>query len=58
MAKTQSFADKVKKKKLDTKISIKVIKWFNDETRGTLRTMERLVKVEDINQIDKIDILK
>ncbi len=58
MAKTQTFGDKLKKKRDDGRLNVKVIKWYNDETRGTLRTLERFVKVTDINEVDKIDISK
>lgn len=58
MAKQQTFGDKLKKKKYDGKLNVKVIKWYHDETRGTLRTLERFIKVSDINEVDKIDISK
>lgn len=56
MAKQQSFADKLKKKKDTDKITVKVIKWYKSEQRGTMRTLERFVQVKDINEVDKIDI--
>lgn len=58
MAKAQAFGDKLKKKKEDTKISVKVIKWYKDEQRGTLRTLERFVTVDDMSEVDKIDVNK
>ena len=56
MAKTQTFGDKLKKKKQDQRIYVKVIKWFKDDARGTLRSMEKIVPVNDIAEVDKIDI--
>ena len=58
MAKTQTFGDKLKKKKTDNKISVKVIKWFHDENRNTLRVLERMIKVDDLNDVEKVDITK
>lgn len=57
MAKTQTFGDKLKKKKGDTKIPVKVIKWYPGE-KGTMRTLERFVKINDLSEIDNIDISK
>ncbi|MEY3386583.1 MAG: hypothetical protein RIR53_1394 [Bacteroidota bacterium] len=54
MAKQQTFGDKAKKKAADTKISVKVIKAFRSD-KGTVKYMERFVKVDDIGQIDKMD---
>ncbi|MFM8771110.1 MAG: hypothetical protein ACKOE4_03670 [Candidatus Kapaibacterium sp.] len=54
MAKQQTFGDKGKKKAGDTKISVKVIKGFRSD-KGTIKYKERLVKVDDIGQIDKMD---
>lgn len=58
MAKQQTFGDKLKKKKGDDKIYVKVIKWYHSEERNTLRAMERIVAVDDINTVDKLDISK
>jgi len=55
MAKQQTFGDKTKKKVGDTKISVKVIKAFRSE-KGTVKFMERLVKVDDVGQIEKMDL--
>jgi len=57
MAKTQTFGDKLKKKKHDTKINLKVIKWFRDENRGSLRSMERHIRIDDISATEKLDIV-
>ncbi|MBM2815091.1 MAG: hypothetical protein HW421_1853 [Ignavibacteria bacterium] len=58
MAKAQSFGDKLKKKKVDTKINLKVIKWYRCPNRGTLRTLERFVKIDDLAECEKIDVFK
>ena len=58
MAKVQSFADKVKKKKGEIKPVVKVIKWYRCDQRGTLRTLERIVKVNDLNDVINLDIIK
>lgn len=57
MAKQQSFADKVKKKKADEKITVKVIKGYRSEI-GTTRFLEKFVKVDSLDQINNIDISK
>jgi hypothetical protein len=55
MAKQQTFGDKTKKKVLDTKINVKVIKAFRSEA-GTVKYMERHVRVDDVGQIEKMDL--
>ena len=56
MAKTQTFGDKVKKKKSDDeRVSVKVIKGINSD-RGSVRFIEKMVKVDNLDQLDKIDI--
>ncbi|MBK6760797.1 MAG: hypothetical protein IPI24_11150 [Ignavibacteria bacterium] len=57
MAKQQTFGDKTKKKAGDSKISVKVIKAFRSE-KGTVKYMERFVKVDDVGQIDKMDFTR
>lgn len=57
MAKAQSFGDKTKKKSGPTKISVKVIKAFRSE-KGSIKFMERFVKVDEIGQVDKLDITR
>jgi len=57
MAKTQSFGDKTKKGKTEQKINVKVIKAFRSD-KGTVKYLERFVKVDDAGQIDKIDITR
>jgi hypothetical protein len=57
MAKAQTFGDKVKKKKHDTRIHVKVISgWRTD--KGNMRFTERFVALNDISEIDKIEINK
>ena len=55
MAKTQTFADKVNKKKGDGRIAVKVIKGYTSEI-GSTRFLEKIVMIDDIANIDKIDI--
>jgi hypothetical protein len=55
MAKQQTFGDKNKKKAADSKISVKVIKAFRSE-KGTVKYLERFVKVDDVGQIEKMDL--
>lgn len=55
MAKQQTFGDKGKKKAGDSKISVKVIKAFRSE-KGTVKYLERFVKVDDVGQIEKMDL--
>jgi hypothetical protein len=58
MAKTQTFGDKMKKKKLvNTSVNIKVIKGMKSET-GSMRLVETFVRVNDLSEIDKIDFNK
>ncbi|HLP28253.1 MAG TPA: hypothetical protein VK147_06385 [Candidatus Didemnitutus sp.] len=57
MAKQQTFGDKTKKKAGDSKISVKVIKAFRSE-KGTIKYMERFVKVDDVGQIDKMEFTR
>ncbi|MBX3044481.1 MAG: hypothetical protein KIT33_10950 [Candidatus Kapabacteria bacterium] len=55
MAKAQSFGDKLKKKKAESKPVVKVIKGFKGSD-GSIRFVEQFMKVDDINEVDKIDI--
>lgn len=57
MAKKQTFGDKLKKKD-ESKLYVKVIKWYHSEERGTLRCAERVVPVKDISEVEKVDITK
>ncbi len=57
MAKQQTFGDKLKKgKNVDTRINVKVIKGYKCENRNSIRFIDKMVKVDDLNQLDKIDI--
>ncbi|GMV53685.1 MAG: hypothetical protein IAE64_06545 [Flavobacteriales bacterium] len=51
MAKSQTFGDKMSKKSGQQKTSVKVIKAYRSES-GTVKYVERFVKVDDIGQID------
>ncbi len=57
MAKQQTFGDKVKKKKqTDTKVSVKVIKGIKSPEKGSVRFITKIVKVDNVEQLDKVDI--
>jgi hypothetical protein len=56
MAKQQTFGDKSKKGKGSDLIPVKVIKWFHDDSRGSLRVMEKFVNVKDLNELNKIEV--
>ena len=55
MAKTQTFSDKLNKSKQAIKPTVKVIKGFTSEI-GSTRFLEKVVKVDDLSQLDKLDI--
>jgi len=55
MAKQQTFGDKLKKKKGDDKITVKVIKGYQSEI-GSTRFLEKFVIIDTMEQIDKMDI--
>jgi len=55
MAKTQTFGDKTKKKTVDTRVNVKVVKAYRSD-KGTIKFVERFVKVDDLGQVEKIDI--
>ncbi|MFN3195349.1 MAG: hypothetical protein ACE364_05300 [Chlorobiota bacterium] len=55
MAKKQTFDSKGKGSDLT---SVKVLKWYQDENRGTLRLLTKLIKVKDLNELQKIEINK
>jgi hypothetical protein len=56
MAKQQTFGDKLKKKKIgDNRISVKFIKAYRTD-EGSMRFVEKFVKVNDIAEVEKIDI--
>jgi hypothetical protein len=55
MAKKQTFGDKLKKGKGVDKQIVKVIKGFQS-ANGSTKYMEEYIKVEDMNEVTKIDI--
>ncbi|GAB1371425.1 hypothetical protein MASR1M45_14870 [Candidatus Kapaibacterium sp.] len=55
MAKAQTFGDKLKKKKEEIKPVVKVIKGFKGND-GSVKFVEQFMKLDDLNQVDKIDI--
>jgi hypothetical protein len=56
MAKTQTFGDKVKKKKIgDGRINVKVVKGFKSDD-GATRFIEKFVKVTDLAELEKIEV--
>lgn len=57
MAKTQTFGDKSKKKTGPQKISVKIIKAFRSDA-GTVKFVERFVKVDDVGQVDTNSITR
>lgn len=58
MAKTQTFGDKQKKGKVIDFIPVKVIKWYKDEDRSSVRSLEKFVRIKDLSELDKIDVNK
>ena len=58
MAKTQTFGDKQKKGKVIDFIPVKVIKWYKDDVRSTVRSLERFVRVKELSELDNIDVNK
>ena len=58
MAKTQTFGDKQKKGKVVDFIPVKVIKWYKDEERSSVRSLERFVRIKELSELDKIDVTK
>jgi len=58
MAKAQTFADKVKKKRAeDAGFNVKVFKAYRND-KGNMRFIERSVKVMDLNELATIDVQK
>jgi len=58
MAKQQTFGDKLKKKKGDDKIYVKIVKGVRSSKTGSLRFLETFVAVKDIAELDKMDFTK
>lgn len=57
MAKTQTFGDKLKKKKANEKPTVKVIRGFKGDD-GNTHFLETFVKVDDVANVDKLEITK
>lgn len=56
MAKTQTFGDKLKKdSKKPQFINVRVIKGYRSE-RGSIKYLERFVRVNDLAEVEKIDL--
>ena len=55
MAKQQTFSDKLNKKVADTRTTIKIIKGFSSDI-GSTRFIEKVIKIDDVGQIAKLDI--
>ena len=53
MAKSQSFADKVKKKKKSDHITVKLVKAIKTD-KGNYKFNEKFVQIEDINKLSEI----
>ena len=53
MAKAQSFADKVKKKKKTDHITVKFIKAIKTE-KGSYKFSEKFVRLEDLSKISEL----
>ncbi len=53
MAKAQSFADKVKKKKKTDHITVKFVKSVKTE-KGSYKFNEKFVQLEDINKVSEL----
>jgi hypothetical protein len=57
MAKTQTFGDKLKKKKALEKPTVKIIKGYKGDD-GNTHFLETFVKVDDVASVDKLEISK
>ena len=55
MAKQQTFSDKLSKKVVDSRTTVKIIKGITSEI-GSTRFVEKVVKIDDVGQIGKLDI--
>lgn len=53
MAKAQSFAEKVKKKKKSDHITVKVVKAVKTE-KGSYKFNEKFVQLEDISKVSEL----
>jgi hypothetical protein len=55
MAKTQTFGDKLKKQKQQELVNVKVVHTVRTD-KGSLRFLEKFVKVKDVNEVTNIDV--
>lgn len=55
MAKQQSFSDKVKKKKADSRIHVKVI-YTSKTDDGHVRFIEKQITLDDVSQLEKVEV--
>jgi hypothetical protein len=55
MAKTQTFSDKLNKKVVDPRTTVKIIKGITSEI-GSTRFIEKVMKIDDVGTLAKIDI--
>lgn len=53
MAKTQTFADKAKKVKVNNGVSVKMIKAIKSD-KGSFKFSEKFVKLDDISKISEL----
>jgi hypothetical protein len=53
MAKTQTFADKAKKVKVNNGVSVKMIKAIKSD-KGSFKFSEKFVKLEDISKVNEL----
>jgi hypothetical protein len=53
MAKTQTFADKAKKVKVNNGVSVKMIKAIKSD-KGSFKFSEKFVKLEDISKVSEL----
>ena len=54
MAKQQSFADKSKGKEKSDTVSVKCVFSIFDESKGTWKFRERMVRVKDIKEAESV----
>ncbi len=57
MAKQQSFGDKLKKKKIAEKPTVKIIKGYKGDD-GNTHFLETFVKIDEVANVDKLEITK
>ncbi len=56
MAKTQTFADKIKGKVKSDFQTVKCIISYQDQHTGTWKFRERRIKVKDVNELDNMKL--